>query len=462
MSGSSRLGGKRFLGKGMTAQTEARVETRDAIVYDLISAGICRVKIQGSDEPIVAYYQLGRESAPNYVTPGQTVRVNHRGGIRGLTEIVGIGQTVPTTAPGGSSPVIATGSDGILTGGQVTATLNTPDMSVHVAITTYRISGTTYASVATDLTVSAAPATGLWRYDIIVGGTDSIVHLVTGTASATPIVPSTPASHVLLQIILVPGGSTAITQYMIDQTWALPSPTAIVMVITNDELHWTVDLSTAITVTVYDQYGNTMAGTGAGWYITLEFTLGNGTLNSVEDGNDLVKVGQHTGTADHAHFTYTRDNLTTDESPVLTATLEYGTYRSVIGTITLYNASGYPMMDPASGGTLSPTYQPALDQLITYAANITIDWSLGATAYLTLTGDPTITLTNAVNGEVYRLIITQEAVGGGHTITSWTGVDYWQGGGVPTLTTDVNHHDVVTFLRANSKTWAAATLNFSA
>jgi hypothetical protein len=121
MSGSSRLGGKRFLGNWMAAQTEARIETRDAIVFDVISAGICRVKIQGSDEPIVVYYQLGRESAPNYVTPGQSVRVNHRGGIRGLTEIVSIGQTVPTTMPGGTAPTIGTGADAILTGCQLIA-----------------------------------------------------------------------------------------------------------------------------------------------------------------------------------------------------------------------------------------------------------------------------------------------------------------------------------------------------
>lgn len=460
MSGSSRLGGKRFLGNKMADHAEARIETRDAIVFDIISAGICRVKIQGSDTPIVAYYQLGRESAPNYVTPGQSVRVQHRGGVRSLTEIIGIGQTVPTTIPGGNSPVIPTGADGLISGGQITATLNGADMYVHVTIAIYRISGTIYTSTAVDLLLDPAPAVGAWRDDLIVGGSDGVVHVVDGTASGTPSVPPTPAGHIAFGAVLVSGGSAAITQYMIGQNWKAPTPTSIQIVIADDELSW-VQPSTGIIVTVYDQYANEIVGSGLGWYITLEFVKGNGTLSSVEEGSSLITIGQHAGTSAHAHFTYTRGTLTTDVSPYIKAILDYGTYRVAIGVITLLSASGYVMVDAADGGTLSPTYQPALDQLITYAANITIDWSLGATAYLTLTGDPTITLTNAVDGEVYRLIITQEAVGGGHTITGWTGVDYWQGGGAPTLTTDVNHHDVVTFLRANSKTWAAATLDFS-
>jgi len=89
----------------------------DAIIYDVTpSTRTCRVKIQGSDVAIVCDYPEGREQSPFYLKPGQAVRIQRKGGIRGRMEVIGIGQTIPT---GITYPTIATPPDAVLTGLEV-------------------------------------------------------------------------------------------------------------------------------------------------------------------------------------------------------------------------------------------------------------------------------------------------------------------------------------------------------
>ena len=103
--------------------------------------------------------------------------------------------------------------------------------------------------------------------------------------------------------------------------------------------------------------------------------------------------------------------------------------------------------------------QPEGDQLVTYGADITVNFSLGATARITLTGNTNITLSNLTNGRVYRLILIQDGTGS-RLVSSWVTTIKWMDATAPTLTTTVNRADVITFIKANDIIYGAATLNF--
>jgi hypothetical protein len=94
-----------------------------------------------------------------------------------------------------------------------------------------------------------------------------------------------------------------------------------------------------------------------------------------------------------------------------------------------------------------------------HGSDVTIDWSNGATQEVVIEETTHFILTNPVDGQVYRLIITQEATGGSHTAT-WHDTIRWAGGSAPTLTTAVNKSDIITFLYAGTTWYASATLNF--
>ena len=103
--------------------------------------------------------------------------------------------------------------------------------------------------------------------------------------------------------------------------------------------------------------------------------------------------------------------------------------------------------------------QPGGDQLVTYGANITVDFSLGATARITLTGNTNITLSNLTNGRVYRLVLIQDGTGS-RLVSSWVTTIKWMGEAAPTLTTTASKADIITFLKANDIIYGAATLDF--
>ena len=99
------------------------------------------------------------------------------------------------------------------------------------------------------------------------------------------------------------------------------------------------------------------------------------------------------------------------------------------------------------------------DYGLTDGSTIAIDWSNGATQSVTLgaTGR-TVTFANPVAGQVYRLIIKQDATGS-RTITTWPTIK-WAGGTAPTLTTTASKADIVTLLYDGASYYASATLNF--
>src|SRR5574343_378066 len=98
-----RLYGGRITNSKIKRDVAERQELRDAVVYDVDSTNkYCRVKIQGSDKFIRAYYNENFESTPQWLKPGNSVRITHPGGNKGRIEVVGHGILLPTAIPGGS------------------------------------------------------------------------------------------------------------------------------------------------------------------------------------------------------------------------------------------------------------------------------------------------------------------------------------------------------------------------
>jgi hypothetical protein len=103
---------------------------------------------------------------------------------------------------------------------------------------------------------------------------------------------------------------------------------------------------------------------------------------------------------------------------------------------------------------------PAGQQAITCADNVTIDWSLGATAYMTFDRDSVaLTFSNPVAGTVYRLLLTQS--GGGSDALSWSTTIKWRGGSAPTLTATGGAVDILTFVYINSVWYGDIAANFA-
>ena len=91
----------------------------------------------------------------------------------------------------------------------------------------------------------------------------------------------------------------------------------------------------------------------------------------------------------------------------------------------------------------------------------TIDWSSGAYQRLTLTGNVTLTFSNAAHGDRLALLTTQGA--GPYTIT-WPATVVWPGGSAPTITTTNGREDLFCFIYDSGlgKYIAASSLNYNA
>ncbi len=99
------------------------------------------------------------------------------------------------------------------------------------------------------------------------------------------------------------------------------------------------------------------------------------------------------------------------------------------------------------------------EQTLTWNANVTINCNSGATAYMILSGATSaITLSNGINGKVYRLRLTQDSTGS--RLVTWVTTIKWRGGSAPTLTTTINKSDWITFVRSNGEWYADACTNF--
>jgi len=357
----ARLYGGRLLRNNTRRQIQAAQELRDAIVMSVDSTNrYALVKIQGSNTSIKAWYPENWESTPQYLKPGNAVRINLPGGNKSRIEIMGFGMLLPTAVTGGSvTPVDITPDDCILTGCSLIPA-NPNSMWATAIPGTYRIDNVTYTLSGmvmdrSDITMDrydlvldqvgdtfefdAASATQ-FRYDIVVAGEDSDAHVVKGTnASTDPAFPTVPADHVQLGWVLLYPNMTAITEGDINRRYTTPIATALACTIEDDELAWG-DTTTTITITVKDQYGNTLSGN---YYITMEWKLGNGTLSYNGESQDETASFAFlmSGTA---VVTYIRDgNDPGNLSPFIFVSEAYTNASATYAAITLLDGLGLKM-----------------------------------------------------------------------------------------------------------------------
>jgi hypothetical protein len=98
---------------------------------------------------------------------------------------------------------------------------------------------------------------------------------------------------------------------------------------------------------------------------------------------------------------------------------------------------------------------------LTFAASLTIDVSQGNAFELTLTGNVTsMTISNAVAGELIRILLIQDATGS-RTVT-WPASFDWGAAGAPTLTTTASKTDMIVahYSSSLSKWLASSALGF--
>jgi len=461
----ARTYGRKFIGKKVDQRIDTKAFPRDAELFDIVSQGLARVNVKGTSEKVLVHYPENWENSPNFAKKGQSVRIAHRHGLGGLLEIEGLGQTIPQHLSGSSNPVLNDGDDAILTGGHISEYTYGDPMEVAYESSTYRIGGADYSADDGTMILDSPPAEGNYRYDILVAGEDGVIDYVKGNySSSDPVIPNAPADHIRIgDPILVVGGLNEVSQWQIGAEWHTPAPTYVLVTATDPTLSWS-EASTAVRVTVYNQYGRPIAGTDAGWYLTLEITDGNGTVYSVEEGSSATKVGQHSGTNSYSDFTYTRDQLSTDDSPRLVGSIEETDQLKVSEEIDILLLG--PNGNPMGGDGFTPDSMPAGSQVATWATAVTIDFSLGATCYLELTDNCSLTFSNMVDGGVYRLMLRQKG-SGSYTVSAWNGIDNWSGGGTPpTLSTAVDTGDAITIVKfatgAGSEVWAGLTSNFPA
>lgn len=340
-----RLYGGRKIKQAVDRRVALGRELRDAIVYDVNEASrYCRVRIQGSNTLIKAWFPENWEAKPSFVRVGNAVRISHPGGSKsGRVEVVGHGFQLPTMVAGGVAPATPEPGDTVLTGCVVSAA-DPAVMGGMVSAGTFRIDGVIYSLIGLEMddvtvemdrldlemdgvgsafTLTAASAT-YFRYDSICVGADGVVDVVKGSnfaynASTIPDPPAAPADHIRLGWVLVYPNMTAVTAADINRTFSYPAPAELRVTVADQELAW-AESSTTITVSMRDQYGNYIAHSGAGWNVTITWNHGNGTLtiDGVEHDESEGSVSFLMAVLASKVITYTRDGLVGDKSPTFT------------------------------------------------------------------------------------------------------------------------------------------------
>lgn len=285
----------KMLRRGMDRRVSGARELRDGIIWDIdYTDHFCRVKIQGSDTLIKAHFQENWEMTPQWLKPGNAVRIQHPGGNRsGRIEVAGHGFKIPSPMPGGSGqPPVSPGENSVLSGCQLIA--SEEDMSVFVQAGTYRLNGVVYTltgivpemddetlmmdnqimeidslTLGTAVIVFLDPASSSSnRYDLIVAGTDGLVHFVKGSYSGgEPTMPQLPADHLLLGYVLVHEDATTINAWDLNKPWGIPYPQKLLLSVTPDptnNIHQSSNnwqKSFTFNLTLWDQYDQRISGT---------------------------------------------------------------------------------------------------------------------------------------------------------------------------------------------------------
>jgi hypothetical protein len=240
-----RLYNRKNFDTGLRRRFRSHQWGRDAIVWDVDAVNhIVRCKVQGSDKFVHAHYPRNWQTLPEYVRPGNAVRIAHKAGYKGFIEVIGHGRAIPSPVSGesGQFPGWGTYADEIISGGEPAADLD--DMLIEIDNMTFRLNGTLHGLLGDNMVMgagtvymtdppvttmgvggvtvafSAAPAIPYARYDLVVVGEDDIVDVVKGVADTEDLqMPSIPANHIKICHVLILGGITAITSDMINALW---------------------------------------------------------------------------------------------------------------------------------------------------------------------------------------------------------------------------------------------------
>lgn len=307
-----RLYGQRLLKNASKRATKQSVETRDAILWDVLKADrACRCKIQGSNELVIARFPQNWASVPSWCKPGQAVRIVHRGGLRGYIEIDGYGRAIPTPVSGSVSPSITIPEDAILTGCAIKAIPQDARMMVWINVGTVRFSGATHTVPAVSIANGGGlikadmglvfgqvagifeintPAANKYRIDAISIGADLVVVITTGTEfSKEAAYPTIPSGNLLIGYLLVRSGQSEITADDIAMVWSVPTASKLFASASENEGSW------LISVSVFDQWDKGVL-TNGGWSISAEVEEGEGSLDAEIKNSD---------TGSTCSFTYT-------------------------------------------------------------------------------------------------------------------------------------------------------------
>lgn len=314
-----RLYGRKFTNRFIQKKLRPTTETKDAIIFEVDwNKYLCKCKIQGSDEYINAHFPRNEATIPSWMKAGNAVRILHRKGVRGHTEVIGHGGAIPTPQQGSPShPSISSLADAVISGCAVTAS---GAMTISISSGTVRIGGATYTIAGNEtgypvmsettplMTIletyppadmgdpagvnytlmdeSDPPMTmsetfppeiigigsgifvidlcspnsaGRFRYDTFAVGTDGIIDYIKGAeAVGQPTKPSIPANHVQLgEYVLVIGGQTSINDGNIGWEWTSQHASSLSLSYT-DELYWDGGddyPEIGITAKILNQYG---------------------------------------------------------------------------------------------------------------------------------------------------------------------------------------------------------------
>lgn len=176
----------------------------------------------------------------------------------------------------------------------------------------------------------------------------------------------------------------------------------------------------------------------------------NGVSGAVEDNFvsfDASGLPKDSGVASTAVHAQDHDlDSTSDHNGVAGATED---------NFISFNGSGLPKDSSRSAAS----FLDGREQEITCANSVTVDWANGATARMTFDRNTVaLTLSNGVNGKVYRLLLIQ---GDGSDTLTYSTTIYWSGGATPVLSTAAGARDIITFVYINSTWYGSATLNFA-
>lgn len=111
-----------------------------------------------------------------------------------------------------------------------------------------------------------------------------------------------------------------------------------------------------------------------------------------------------------------------------------------------HNTDGSPKNAalPLSGGTLSGPVEEAPPTIANISGTYNLDLDTNQHFVLTMTGDVTISVTNAPTGiQRFTVVLKQDGTGG-HT-TTWGFSPLWAGGSAPTVTATASAVDIYTF-----------------